>query len=694
MKTFNLKGSSLVTLAFAFLLSSCMSDKFDDINTKLNFTNFDFKTTKQLKVSVSALNADNQPISGVYVEVYTQNPLNSDGSLKANSADYLLYKGITATDGKLNCQIAPATAVDSLSVLVNHIGLPAFHQFKITTSDLNIVIGGSSSASAPRKAMSVASEIVLPTPTLVSGYYVLGNWKTDGTPNYLINPDDKLNADFLADINASLPERIKLPVSHPEYLSTQDEGSIVLIEDAEVWVTFVHEGAGFLNTLGYYTHPNDLAPATAKDITDATIIFPNISLKGQGGNLSAGNKVQLLYLDPKTQKYSTVFPAGTSVAWFIISNGYSGNKIGNGYFKYYSDKRFNPEASADKKKHNVILKDEVRKLLVLGFEDLHREQNSDEDFNDAVFYSTVSPFTAVKSTDIKKIDTPTDTDRDGVSDSRDEYPDDAERAFNNYYPSKNNVGTLAFEDLWPNKGDYDFNDLVIDYNYNQITNAQNNIVEVNAALTVRAVGASLRNGFALQFNTEPNNVKSITGQQLPNAFFQLNANGTEKNQTKAVVPVFEDPYKVLKYTGSIVNTVVGGAYAEPQTINLKVVFNTPISLSSFGTPPYNPFIVINEERGKEVHLPGGEPTSLVDKSLFGTADDNTNLATQKYYMSDKYLPWAINIPTQFAYPAEKQDITKAYLVFNNWAKSQGFNYMDWYQDKSGYRDNSKIFIKK
>ena len=151
---------------------------------------------------------------------------------------------------------------------------------------------------------------------------------------------------------------------------------------------------------------------------------------------------------------------------------------------------------------------------------------------------------------------------------------------------------------------------------------------------------------------------------------------------------------MLKYTGSIVNTVVGGAYAEPQTINLKVVFNTPISLSSFGTPPYNPFIVINAERGKEVHLPGGEPTSLVDKSLFGTADDNTNLATQKYYMSDKYLPWAINIPTQFAYPAEKQDITKAYLVFNNWAKSQGFNYMDWYQDKSGYRDNSKIFIKK
>jgi LruC domain-containing protein len=165
-------------------------------------------------------------------------------------------------------------------------------------------------------------------------------------------------------------------------------------------------------------------------------------------------------------------------------------------------------------------------------------------------------------------------------------------------------------------------------------------------------------------------------------------------QAKAVIPVFDDPYNVLGFTGSIVNTVNGGAYSAPKTINLKIELNNPVSLSSLGAAPYNPFIVVGGERSKEVHLPGSAPTNLVDATLFGTGDDNTDLKSQKYYLSDKYLPWAINLPVQFAYPAEKQDITKAYLMFNNWANSRGYNYMDWYQNLNGYRDATKLFVKK
>jgi hypothetical protein len=33
-------------------------------------------------------------------------------------------------------------------------------------------------------------------------------------------------------------------------------------------------------------------------------------------------------------------------------------------------------------------------------------------------------------------------------------------------------GTLAYEDLWPSKGDYDFNDLVVDYDFNIVKNNQ------------------------------------------------------------------------------------------------------------------------------------------------------------------------------------------------------------------------------
>ena len=54
-----------------------------------------------------------------------------------------------------------------------------------------------------------------------------------------------------------------------------------------------------------------------------------------------------------------------------------------------------------------------------------------------------------------------DTDNDGIIDFYDEYPDDPDKAYDTYTPSIYGWGTYAFEDLWPNQGDYDFNDLVI-----------------------------------------------------------------------------------------------------------------------------------------------------------------------------------------------------------------------------------------
>ena len=38
---------------------------------------------------------------------------------------------------------------------------------------------------------------------------------------------------------------------------------------------------------------------------------------------------------------------------------------------------------------------------------------------------------------------------------------DKNKSFNSFFPVQGKTGTLAFEDLWPAKGDYDFNDLVI-----------------------------------------------------------------------------------------------------------------------------------------------------------------------------------------------------------------------------------------
>ena len=288
-----------------------------------------------------------------------------------------------------------------------------------------------------------------------------------------------------------------------------------------------------------------------------------------------------------------------------------------------------------------------------------------------------------------------DTDGDGVSDENDDYPTDPTKAHNNYYPAKGLNGTLAFEDLWPSKGDYDFNDLVVDYNYNQITNAKNEVVSVAATYTLRAVGASYSNGFGVQFNTTPDNIVSVTGQKFTENILSLNSNGTEKNQSKAVVMVFDNAQMVLKHSGTAAgtNTTSGQTYVNPVSFNISFNLKTPVASSTFGSAPFNPFIFIDGNRGREVHLPKTNPTNLADLKLFGTYDDNTNLSNGNYYMSNKYFPWAINIPVQFTYPVEKENISNAYLKFNSWATSKGTLYTDWYLDKDGYRDATKLYTK-
>ncbi len=49
------------------------------------------------------------------------------------------------------------------------------------------------------------------------------------------------------------------------------------------------------------------------------------------------------------------------------------------------------------------------------------------------------------------------------------------------------------------------------------------------------------------------------------------------------------------------------------------------------------------------------------------------------------------IPEKFIYPKEGINITDAYKHFKEWALSGGTIYKDWYNDKPGYIDKSKVY---
>ncbi len=285
-----------------------------------------------------------------------------------------------------------------------------------------------------------------------------------------------------------------------------------------------------------------------------------------------------------------------------------------------------------------------------------------------------------------------DSDGDGVPDNQDDYPNDSTRAFNVYYPNQTDWGTLAFEDLWPGKGDYDFNDLIYDYQFQSVLNAHNKLVEFFVNYSVRAVGASLENGFGFQLGGAPSNVASVTGTKITENYIHLNNNGTEQGQSETVIIVFDNAFNTIGQSGKgFVNTLPGISYISPDTNRLHVLYVHPVDVNVTGTAPYNPFMIVGKNRGKEIHLAGKKPTALADPAFFGTWADDSNPATGKYYQTVNNLPWALDLPVSFDYPFEKIEINQAYNHFVEWAESGGTDYPDWYKDKSGYRNNADIY---
>jgi len=266
---------------------------------------------------------------------------------------------------------------------------------------------------------------------------------------------------------------------------------------------------------------------------------------------------------------------------------------------------------------------------------------------------------------------------------------------NNFFPATG-FGTLAYEDLWPSQGDYDFNDMVIDYQFEITSNAANFIEQVEATFVIKAFGASYQNGFGFQLSQAIDaNDLTVTGHSITENYITLNGNGTEAGQARPTIIVFDNAYNEMPHPGGGaigVNTENSASYVTPVTITVTIDFpaNT-YTWNQLNIANFNPFLISNMERGREVHLPGYQPTSLANASFFGQEDDATNLSQGKTYVNANNLPWAIHIYESFDYPIEKQDIVWVHLKFVEWAESGGTLFPNWYQNQSGYRNNALIY---
>ncbi len=646
--------------------------------------NFKYTTSKNIQLNISVLSNSNTALKGILVNIAFPSP----------NLNEIIFKGITDENGKISGFLNVPHYIDTLIVDAKYIGLLRSAKAFIVNNSLNCTLGGKEGFSGNIAPNSNSLKTSSPkisgagvSGATMSEILYMGSYDSYGRPLYREGTQDNISAQMLSDINSNLPEEKNIKNTHPQFISDQASSCLQIVSQSDVYATFISEGSEQLSALGFYSYPTANPPQSSSEISNIKYVFPNASLPMQGGNLKSGDKVKL-----------GDFAAGTSIGFVLIPGAWnpSSKKVNNSKTMFYSNYNLNAE-SANLKRHHVLLNYKAENRFIIGFEDVERDNvKSDHDFNDVMFFVSSGNSNAISKEGVESLQSANDTDSDGVPDNIDQFSTDAARAFVNYFPSESSFGTIAFEDNWPSTGDYDLNDVVLNYRYVFVKNAKNDVVEMTGNFYVKAVGASYQNGFGVQFPFSPALISKVSGQKILNSYIELGATGLETGQSKAVIIPFDNTNALISnFAGAyFVNTKMNMPRVQGDTAHVNIKFVSPVSAATLGNAPFNPFLISNMRRGHEIHLAGYAPTDKADLKLLDTENDNSDTKTGRYYLSKDNWPWAISFIEPFDYPTEQSPITQAYPQFLKWTASGGNQFADWYNNtSSGYRENSFIYNK-
>ena len=228
----------LITM-FALLLVSCNSTtkSSENLPADVNFEDlviddtFGYATIENINVDLKVFNGANSGVANVPFKIYDKDP---------DQGGKLLDSGATGEHGVFSAKIIAPSYVKTLFV----IGYMSNIQIPIVNNYASYEFGSVAYNTDGAKGEPITSE-------RTSLNYILP-YNLDGVP--LGMDFEAIPAGFLSKINTTLPEKSSVPVNKPHYLYVANEFNAVIInQEADVWITFVHEGAGNKNSFGFYT---------------------------------------------------------------------------------------------------------------------------------------------------------------------------------------------------------------------------------------------------------------------------------------------------------------------------------------------------------------------------------------------------------------------------------------------------------
>jgi len=652
---------------------------------------FDFSTTRKVDLIVDY--SDFKIYGPVLFSVYNVNPIINEGS----GLEYVdesiepIFSGYTDENGKFDATVSLPAYARALHIVTGNfmIGLRRTPT-EIINGEAKAVVRNVSTRGALRApGNGTATNDLSKLYTL--NYMInkdgsknqmiykdwltpLGTWNSaTGRPNYLLEHNAVNLAKGLLfseeEMNGLYKAACDALNSGTECKETYRAGAdMTITQDSEVSITALGSMTCWNSSLGYYYYNEKNIPQSPEDL-NIIMLFPNTQ-DGQRdlswnyqNNIGTvrGDAVQLMYYpnianNGNLSGATTVFPKGTKIGFILKPNAWS--MLGDTYCSIKSN------GSKWNKKMNIWASSteglSFANASVLG--QSFSKPNPNGEARTAKFAYT-SP-SGQKFAIISMEDACDDKDYDDLLFALN--PANVFSDLPEVQQGKTNFhGVYAFEDLWPSRGDYDMNDVVVDFDH-QLDFKSGKVLREVFSMTTYQNTVTLKDGLAFKLKTKVTPKEIVVKRKEPGQDYYKTHQYTKDGD------VYYLTDEVKKYLG--------------YTYVITVVYDKAQTMSNLAE--YEPFIWRKQDNGKqwEMHLPFCKPTDKMDYSLFNTDDDKSDPSKGVYYVRNSVYPFAFYLANARAEDfmetilnqGENKPISTFYPEFLKWSTSNGEENPDWY----------------
>lgn len=669
--------------------------------------NFDFSTTSgEITLNVSYAGCGVK--TPVFFELYDEEPItwNEEGNGYVKKEDVkALYSAYTDENCVFSGTITLPAYVEKVWVYS-----PAF--FAKTLMEANVVgntitvsdTDGTRSARAATRAAEEDGFCYMTRTDAPKEYQAgkrwkewLGTYDSNGKVNYVYKGKDLVPD---ASIYTEHTQVIKSSKSCPTQL--RNASDLEIQNSAEVVITYLGGNTCWNSSLGYYYYKVGHEPKSIED-ANVIMIFPNTQdgkwekttqdADRQKAGVDRMTSVKLKYY-PKIEQDSKegatdVFPAGYKVGLVLATNAWSKRLEyeNNSKKNYLNENRYYRAATLNTltvRQNGGSTELPVvasyytmdKGFVVASFEDDYKfddgngRNGHDQNFSDVVVAIGTNPVKAIADLSTLWINA------DG----------------NELVTLEETLkGTYLFEDLWPQKGDYDMNDACVEYIHGTYKDKWDDTYGETFSFKPRQNFATKKNGIAFRLiggdraEVDSKGVKTkkrISGYHIPaevklylgNKDITEQLEYDEENQIFYVIPdTKKNPG--LTYTVEFLHIPDGSPqYYERNYKEYKSLVDV--------------FLYRKEgDKNWEVHTKGMEPTPKMNFDYFGKGDDLSKPAEGIYYVRAGNYPYALFLDGQqidkmskiFDIENEGFTLDMMYPKYTKWVETEGRENSDWYK---------------